>query len=221
MGHVCTYICHIWKYYPLAMWQGPLYIYLIYITENYSLHIPNIAQMEKILYELVHPTLLHMYGKWEKNVNLLHLLLSNMCQKQIYPPNSAYMPNIWNAYMGDRCAYMYHIWSMCIKSSAQYNVGTHTYTYRWQMVMDTGLIWFLQISKTYTFLRKLKALRRKWCILAKVTLTPRLCAKQIIWGSISPNTHIVVSFVQSYCLHLVIPPPLNAKIYKGLMYESR
>ena len=69
----------------------------------------------------------------EHNQLLLHILLPNMCQKQICIPSWAYMPymlNIWSAYMEDVLKICATYGAIAIKCYSIQS-GTHTQTTEW------------------------------------------------------------------------------------------
>ena len=58
--------------------------------------------MVSMLYGHIDPTLYYV-PKYNQLQKILHSLLPNMCQKQIYPSNWACMPNILWKYIGNIC----------------------------------------------------------------------------------------------------------------------
>ena len=83
-----------------------LYTYLTHITEKYGCYIANIGHIAIKLN--VH------IGIQTKNICIymqcqLHMLLTNMCQKQIYLPSWTYIPYTGCAYMKDVKTHICHV----------------------------------------------------------------------------------------------------------------
>ena len=133
-GNVYRYIYHIWSH-----WHQPYsrahcaHIWHISLNKN-GCHIINIAHMNNMLYGHTDPIFLHIYAKTQPTAIIIYHVIViyvpeiNMSIKlDIY---AIYSQDICT-YLGDVCPFMWHSWSMSIKTSVM-NKVVHTND-RWQL----------------------------------------------------------------------------------------
>ena len=76
---------------------------------KYDFHIANVSMIANMFNGHKDSTFLHIWQNTTK-CNTYFTLLPNICWKQIFPPNWAYIPSKWRGYIH---IYMSHIWSDC------------------------------------------------------------------------------------------------------------
>ena len=85
-----TYICHIWKYWHLPFKNDQFTDILHVLLTKYEHHIPNTVHIAKMLKGQTDPSFAYICQN-TTNCYFYFMLLPNMGQIEICPPNWAYM----------------------------------------------------------------------------------------------------------------------------------